>query len=62
MEEKECFSCSCETSNFYSMDTNNGKIFKCKECYELEFMRDHRNEYNSAYQNTDMSTKVNQRF
>jgi hypothetical protein len=51
-----------ETSNYYEIKTNAGPVFRCKSCYEVTFMRDQRTEYNSAYQNCDMSTQIRKKF
>jgi uncharacterized Zn finger protein len=59
---KQCEECSMETSNYYEIKTNAGPVFRCKSCYEVTFMRDQRTEYNSAYQNCDMSTQIRKKF
>ena len=60
--KKTCKDCDEETSNFYEMKTNSGSVFKCKQCYEAGFLRDQRTEYNSAYQNCDMSMTIRKKF
>lgn len=62
MNKKACISCESETINYYPLKTNQGTVFKCRECYELGFGRDQREEYNSAYQNVDLSIKIVERF
>jgi hypothetical protein len=62
MNKEECIDCETETTNYYPLKTNQGTVFKCRDCYELSLSRDQREEYNSSYQNVDLSIKIVERF
>ncbi len=44
-EEIDCINCKVTTSNYYIIKTNKGDLFRCKACYEANFMRNQRDEY-----------------
>lgn len=41
MEQKKqnCIDCDKKTDNYYSIPTNKGNIYKCRDCYELWITR-----------------------
>jgi hypothetical protein len=41
----ECIDCEKKTSDFYQIANNRGKLYKCKQCYELGLTRSSRNDY-----------------
>jgi hypothetical protein len=40
-----CLECGRKTEDFYLVPSNRGKTHKCKNCYELSFVRGLRNDY-----------------
>ena len=41
----KCVDCGIKTDDFYPIPNNRGKLYKCKDCYELSLTRSSRNEY-----------------
>jgi hypothetical protein len=41
----ECIDCGVKTNDFYLIPNNRGKLYKCKNCYELSLCRNSRSEY-----------------
>lgn len=41
MKQKKqiCIDCDKKTDNYYSVSTNKGNIYKCRDCYELWITR-----------------------
>jgi hypothetical protein len=50
-KEIDCINCKVTTSDYYVIKTNKGDLFRCKDCYEANFMRNQRDEY-SNYNDT----------
>jgi hypothetical protein len=55
-KEIDCINCKVSTSNYYIIKTNKGDLFRCKPCYEANFMRNQRDEY-SNYNDTLQQAK-----
>tara|TARA_B110000196_G_C20770002_1_gene486144 strand:+ start:114 stop:350 length:237 start_codon:yes stop_codon:yes gene_type:complete len=55
-KEIDCINCEATTSNYYIIKTNKGDLFRCKACYEANFMRNQRDEY-SNYNDTLQQAK-----
>ena len=41
----KCLDCGKKTDDFYPLPSNRGKLYKCKNCYELSLSRGSRSEY-----------------
>lgn len=41
----ECIDCGVKTNDFYLIPNNRGKLYKCKQCYELSLSRNSRSEH-----------------
>lgn len=44
-KQVKCVDCNRKTENFYLVPNNRGKVYKCKECYELSLARGSRSDY-----------------
>lgn len=55
-KEIDCINCKVSTSDYYIIKTNKGDLFRCKSCYEANFMRNQRDEY-SNYNDTLQQAK-----
>lgn len=55
-KEIDCINCKVSTSDYYIIKTNKGDLFRCKSCYEENFMRNQRDEY-SNYNDTLQQAK-----
>jgi NAD-dependent SIR2 family protein deacetylase len=41
----KCLECGQKTKDFYLVPNNRGKVYKCKDCYELALSRGSRSDY-----------------
>ena len=56
--EIECIDCTDTTSNYYVIKTNKGDVYRCEKCYEVSFMRKHRDEYANFTDGLQQAKKI----
>ena len=57
-EKIDCVDCGKRTDNYYVIKTNKGDVYRSEKCYELSFIRKHRDEYENFTDGLQQAKKI----